>query len=80
MNASRMGTVLRLVGIGWYVALCIGGGAVGGRFLDRQLDFGFPILTLLGLGLGIAMAFVGMFRMLTAVLAAASDSKDDGKT
>ena len=52
MNASRMGTVLRLVGIGWYVALCIGGGAVGGRFLDRQLDFGFPILTLLGVRSG----------------------------
>ncbi|MFQ5934551.1 MAG: AtpZ/AtpI family protein, partial [Dehalococcoidia bacterium] len=77
-DASRMGTVLRLVGIGWYVALCIGGGAIGGLWLDRQLHLS-PVLTLLGLGLGIALAVVGMFRMLTAVLAATSDSKDERK-
>ena len=74
MNASRMGTVLRLLGIGWYVALCIGGGAFGGLLLDRQFDSS-PILTLLGLVLGIALAMAGMFRMLMAVLAAAADDE-----
>ena len=78
MNARRMGTVLRLVGIGWYVALCIGGGAVGGLWLDRRLDLS-PILTLLGLGAGIALAVVGMYRMLIAVLAVANDNIDEGK-
>ena len=78
MNAGRMGTVLRLVGIGWYVAICIGGGAFGGLWLDRQLDIS-PLFTLLGLGLGIALAVVGMYRMLMAVLTAPSDPNDDRK-
>lgn len=67
-----MGTVLRLLGIGWYVGLCIGGGAFGGLWLDRRLDSG-PALTLLGLALGIAIAIIGMYRMLMAVLNATND-------
>ena len=78
MNAGRMGTVLRLLGIGWYVAICIGGGAFGGLWLDRQLDRS-PLLTLLGLGLGIVLAIIGMYRMLLAVLATPPDSKDKRK-
>ncbi len=77
MNASSMGTVLRLLGIGWYVALCIGGGAFGGVWLDSRFDSG-PALTLLGLAFGITIAIVGMFRMLMAVLSAAPDSNDEG--
>ena len=68
MRGQKVALVLRLVGIGWYVAMCIGGGAVGGLFLDRQLETG-PILTLFGLCVGIAAAVVGMYRMLMAVLA-----------
>ncbi len=66
-----MGTVVRLLGIGWYVAICIAGGTVLGVWLDGRLGLS-PALTLVGLGLGIAAAFIGMFRMLTAVL---SESK-----
>ena len=72
-----MGTVLRLLGIGWYVALCIVGGGLGGVWLDRQLDFD-PLFTLLGLGAGIAIAVIGMYRMLIAVLSETSDSSDQG--
>jgi F0F1-type ATP synthase assembly protein I len=68
MRGQKVALVLRLLGIGWYVAMCIGGGAVGGLFLDRQLETG-PILTLFGLCVGIAAAVVGMYRMLMAVLA-----------
>ena len=75
MNARSMGTVLRLVGIGWYVALCIAGGGIGGFWLDRWLDLS-PILTLLGLGAGIVLAVSGMYRMLMAVLAVTSESND----
>ena len=67
MRGQKVALALRLLGIGWFVAMCIGGGAVGGLLLDRQLDTG-PILTLVGLCVGIAVAVVGMYRMLMAVL------------
>ena len=69
MNAERMVLVLRLLGIGWYVAVCIAGGTYGGFLLDRKFELS-PLLTLLGLGLGIAVAVVGMMRMILAVFAA----------
>ena len=66
MTTRGMSLLFRLLGIGWYVAICVGGGAVGGMFLDRI--FGFkPVLTLLGLGLGLVLAFWGMYRMLADV-------------
>ena len=77
MNASRMGTVLQLLGIGWYVAICIGGGSFGGLWLDRRMDSS-PLLTLLGLGFGIVVAIFGMLRMLMAVLSSGDVSTEAG--
>ena len=77
MHARGMGTVLRLLGIGWYVALCIGGGGLGGFWLDQWLKLN-PVFTLLGLGAGIALAVIGMYRMLLAVIANASVPTDEG--
>ena len=72
MNAERLALILRLLGIGWYVAICIAGGTYGGFLLDRKFELS-PLLTLIGLGLGIAVAVVGMMRMLLAVFAANTD-------
>ena len=72
MNPTKTATILRLVGIGWYVAVCIGGGSLGGLWLDGKLGLS-PIFTLVGLGLGIAVAIAGMYRMLMAVLSGPSD-------
>ena len=79
MNTRAKATVFRLLGIGWFVAVCIGGGTVGGRLLDGRLNLDFPVFTLLGLGVGIALAFVGMFMMLMAVLAEDTDSRGEEK-
>ena len=57
----------RLVGIGFYVALCIVLGTMGGRELDKALDTG-KLLTLLGLGLGLTLALWGGMRQLMEVL------------
>ena len=76
MNSRSMGTVLRLLGIGWYVGLCVGGGAAVGFLLDSRLNL-TPILTLVGVIVGIAFAGVGMYRMITAVLASSSGSRGD---
>ena len=72
MNPTKPAIILRLVGIGWYVAVCIGGGSFGGLWLDRQLGLS-PLFTLVGLGLGIAVAIAGMYRMLMAVLSGPSE-------
>jgi F0F1-type ATP synthase assembly protein I len=74
-----LGTALRLLGIGWFVALCIVGGVVGGLLLDDLFETG-PILTLVGLGVGLAIAVAGMYRMLMAVLSDDGDRADQGNT
>lgn len=68
-----MTVVLKLVGIGWYVAICIGVGALLGMWGDGV--FGIePILTLMGVGFGLLFAISGMYRMLNAVLKSGSDN------
>ncbi len=62
-----MGTALRLLGIGWFVALCLLGGVLGGLWLDDRLETG-PLMTMIGLGGGLAVAGIGTYRMLMAVV------------
>jgi F0F1-type ATP synthase assembly protein I len=58
----------RLLGIGWYFAISIVGGIVGGLLLDGWLDTK-PLFTLLGLVLGLVVAFYGGFRAIMLVMA-----------
>lgn len=77
MNATKMELALRLLGLGWYVAICIGGGTYGGVLLDRHFGLS-PLLTLIGLGVGIAAAVGGMVRMLLMALSATESDADGG--
>ena len=70
-----MRTILSLVGVGWYVAVAIFGGVVGGLWLDGRFSSS-PLFTLLGLGLGIAVALFGMYRMLMSIMS--SDTNGAG--
>ena len=72
MRGRKLALVLQLLGVGWFVAMCIGGGAAAGFLLDRELELS-PALTLMGLFAGIAVAVVGMYRMLIAILRADDD-------
>jgi ATP synthase protein I len=67
---KRWADALRLVGIGWYIALCIVLGTLGGRWIGQRLDFGGSeaLFTVLGLLLGLVVAFLGVYRMLRAFL------------
>jgi F0F1-type ATP synthase assembly protein I len=65
---QRLTPAVQLLGLGSYVATCIAGGTVGGYFLDRWLDTS-PLLTLIGLGLGLVTAFYGGYRILMEALA-----------
>ncbi len=63
------------MGIGWYVATCIVLGVVGGVLLDDELGTGFA-LTLVGLGLGLAAAGWGGYRMLQDLFAAQAKDRE----
>ena len=58
---------IRLVGIGFYVALCIVIGVLGGRELDKALDTD-SVFTVVGLLVGLALALYGFVRQLMEVL------------
>ena len=60
---GRLPPAVRLLGIGWYFAFCIVVGIVGGVLLDRQVEKDH-IFTLLGLFLGLVLAFFGGYIML----------------
>jgi len=68
-----MGTIARLLGIGWYVGMCIAVGAVLGMWTDNEFGLN-PLFTLTGIGTGILAAIFGMYRMLKTVLAYISDT------
>jgi hypothetical protein len=62
----------RFVGIGWYIALCIGGGIFGGLWLDSH--FGTSIIfTLAGVFLGLVMAALGTYRMIEPLIREQND-------
>jgi len=61
-DMGRWRAALRLVGVGWYIAFCIILGIAAGRWLDVRLDT--SLLWIIGLILGIVIAFYGVYRML----------------
>jgi len=58
---------LRLVGIGFYIGVCIVLGVGVGLWLDSRLNTE-PILVIVGLILGIIVAFYGVYRMLLPLM------------
>lgn len=60
---NRLPPTARLIGIGWYFAVCVVGGLAGGFGLDA-LAGTRPLLTVLGLFLGLAIAFYGGYHMI----------------
>ena len=74
MTGRRLGIALQLLGIGWYVAVCISVGGLVGHWLGQRFQFD-PLLTLLGIAMGIAVAVYGMYRMLMTVITSASDQE-----
>ena len=68
----------RFVGIGWYIALCIGGGIFGGIWLDSH--FGSSIIfTLAGVFLGLVVAALGTYRMIEPLIREQNDTTPGDK-
>ena len=72
---NRLPPTARLIGIGWYFVVCIVGGIIGGVVLDSVIGTE-PLLTLLGLTLGLVLAFYGGYQMLMDVLEPGNDKKE----
>jgi F0F1-type ATP synthase assembly protein I len=72
---QRLPPAAQLIGIGWFFAVCIVFGVVGGVLLDRVAETG-PLFALLGLTLGLLTAFYGGYRMLMDVLSASKGRKE----
>ncbi len=60
---GRLELALRLIGMGWYVGICIFLGVWGGLQLDAKFNT-TPILVIVGLLLGVIVAFYGVYRMI----------------
>ncbi len=68
--------VLRLVGVGWYIAASILLGVFGGLWLDNRLNTK-PVLLIIGLILGVIVAFYGVYRMLIPLM---GNNQNKGKS
>jgi ATP synthase protein I len=64
---GRWRVALRLVGVGWYVGLCIFLGVWGGLWLDKKFNTE-PFLVIVGLVVGIILAFYGVYRMILPLM------------
>ncbi len=57
----------RLIGVGWFIGISIAGGIIGGVYLDRWLETSV-IFTLVGLFVGLVVAFWGTYRMISPLM------------
>ncbi len=72
---DRLPPTVRLTGLGFYLALCIVGGVLGGVQLDGLLDTG-RLFAVLGLLLGLVLGLGGSFLLLLEVLKTNYDKKE----
>lgn len=64
---SRWVAAMRLIGVGFFIGGSILLGVFVGRWLDSRLDTE-PIFVIVGLFLGIAVAFYGVYQMLLPLI------------
>jgi hypothetical protein len=72
-GTKRWVLAARLVGIGWYIGLCIVFGVLGGLWLDNKLGTSV-IFTLVGLFLGLGLAFAGTYQLLLPLMKERNDN------
>ena len=72
---SRWVAALRLIGVGFFIGGSIVLGVFAGRWLDSRLNTE-PILVIVGLILGIAIAFYGVYQMLLPLIGNKQDKEN----
>ncbi len=66
----------RFVGIGWYTGIVIAGGIIGGVWLDNKLGTSL-VCTVVGIFLGLGMAALGIYRMLSPLMREQQHEEDN---
>jgi hypothetical protein len=66
-NMGKWGQAFRLIGMGFYVGVCILAGVFGGLWLDAKFNTK-PLFAIVGLILGLILAFWGVYQMLIPLL------------
>jgi ATP synthase protein I len=64
---EKLGPAIKLIGSAFYIGLCILLGVIGGVWLDKKLETQ-PIFVLIGLVLGLVMAFWGFYQMVIPLI------------
>ena len=64
---NRLVPALRLIGVGFYIAICLLLGTGAGLWIDDKFDIS-PVCTVLGLFAGLGLAAYGVYRMLRPIL------------
>ena len=65
-----------MVGVGWYVGLCIFLGVWGGLWLDKKFNTE-PFLVITGLIAGLAVSFYGIYRMVLPLMNDRQNGEND---
>ncbi len=73
---GRWVAALRLIGVGFFIGGSILLGVVAGLWLDNRLNTS-PILVIVGLILGIAVAFYGVYQMLLPLIGSKRDKENN---
>ena len=71
-------SVLSLFGMGFYIAIAIVLGIWGGNWLDEKFDTS-PLLLIIGLILGIALAVLGAYNMMKPFIKNANKPDENSK-
>ena len=69
---------MQMVGLGWYVAVCIVLGVLAGLWLDRKFETS-PVFLLAGTLLGVVTAFFGMYKLMAPFLQDSSQNRPNGE-
>lgn len=72
---SNRTLAFKMIGVGWYIAFCLGAGLGLGLLLDNFIDT-FPIFTLILLTVGLFIAFYGIYRMVLPLLKEAQNQNN----
>ena len=71
----RWAAALRFIGVGFFIGGSIVLGVVAGRWLDSKLN-SEPIWLIVGLILGVVVAFYGVYQMLLPLIGSKRDKEN----